>query len=847
LLTARINTVKLGTFMNRRNYYQSFISILCALALVYPLLTFTARAQEVTASPAPTTTQSSNKADLHQALADLTNSWTVMCVAAHPDDEDGTTLTVLRRRDGAHTVSLFSTYGEGGQNAVGPELYEELGVIRAEETRNAATIQGSEPYFLGLRDFGFSKSADEAFKIWGHDEALRRMVLKIRELRPDVIITNHDTTSGHGHHQATGRLIIEAFDAAADAQRFPEQLTRVKPWQAQRLFVRLFGNSSATKPDDKVFSIDPNEVDAVRGTSYAEQALAALQEHATQGPWPKNVAEMMRVRRVEGGKFPPIRYRLLREANGAAALTDKANTPLAGLTPAAAFAERTVLPTIDGKPLIDFLDRQDRVLAALVDWRASATPPAAAVTDVERMKLFESRMDRALAAAAGVSLHLSSVSPVLVPGRPTTFSVILANAGIGGAHVNDLRFSGWGENERLETAELLLPDTETAVTVTEATPKNTPLNVPHEEHLYDAYFLGKRFSVRADFELDGAKFSVTADELLDVAPAVEIKKVSPLPVVWTPSHEPNMTFNALLRNNLDKPFRGVLSLNSRALGIAAVGTNVTLKPNETRAFELRSPSGVRRRPPLDTATGELANLVVEDADAAAISRRSLPIVFAEARVVPRLNVGYVPSFDQTIEHSLAALGVKAKALTIAEVKTSNLSEYTTIIIDNRGYEAHPELIAANSRLLDFVSAGGTLIVFYHKDNEWNPDEKKQRPQLAPYPIILDDKRVTDETAPISFLQPRHALLNTPNKITAADFANWIQERGLYYPKQWDEHYTAIFSTNDPGEPPLTSGLLVTPYGKGNYIYTSMVWYRELRAGVPGAYRMFANMVSYGRR
>jgi len=384
------------------------------------------------------------------------------------------------------------------------------------------------------------------------------------------------------------------------------------------------------------------------------------------------------------------------------------------------------------------------------------------------------------------------------------------------------------------------------VTVDEATPKNAPFNVPHEQHLYDGYSLGKRFSAKADFEIDGAKFSVSDDELLDIAPAIEIRQASPSPVVWTPGHDPTMTFNAVLRNNLDKPFRGVLSLNSRALGIAAVGTNIALKPNETRSFELRSPSGVRTGR-LATSSAGVANLVVENTEAAAISRRSLPVVFADARVVPRLNVGYVPSFDQTIEHSLNALGVKSKALTIDDVKTTDLSGYTTIIIDNRGYEAHPELIAANSRLLDFVAAGGTLIVFYHKDNEWNPDEKKQRPQLAPYPIILDDKRVTDETAPISFLQPAHALLNTPNKITAGDFANWIQERGLYYPKQWDDHYTAIFSTNDPGEPPLTSGLLVAPYSKGNYIYTSMVWYRELRAGVPGAYRMFANMISYGHK
>jgi hypothetical protein len=157
------------------------------------------------------------------------------------------------------------------------------------------------------------------------------------------------------------------------------------------------------------------------------------------------------------------------------------------------------------------------------------------------------------------------------------------------------------------------------------------------------------------------------------------------------------------------------------------------------------------------------------------------------------------------------------------------------------------LIAANSRLLDFANRGGTLIVFYHKDNEWNPDPRKNRPQLAPYPIILGGERVTDETAPIEFTQPRHPLLNYPNKIGPADFKNWIQERGLYYPREWDAHYNTLFSTNDPGEKPLPGGLLAAKYGKGNYIYTSMVWYRQLREGVPGGYRMFANMISYGQR
>src|SRR5262252_10528833 len=214
-------------------------------------------------------TETADRVALHQALLDVTNPFTVMCVAAHPDDEDGTSLIVMRRKFGAHTVSLFSTFGEGGQNAIGPELYEEMGAIRARETMAAAEIQGSDPHFLGLKDFGFSKTRDEAFKFWGHEEALRRMVLEIRKLRPDVIITNHSTIrNDHGQHQATALMVVEAFDAAADPNKFPEQLKDgITTWQVQRLFVRQRGNQAA---DTQIVTIDPNEHDPVRGVVYAE-------------------------------------------------------------------------------------------------------------------------------------------------------------------------------------------------------------------------------------------------------------------------------------------------------------------------------------------------------------------------------------------------------------------------------------------------------------------------------------------------------------------------------------------------------------------------------------------------
>ena len=230
-----------------------------------------------------------------------------------------------------------------------------------------------------------------------------------------------------------------------------------------------------------------------------------------------------------------------------------------------------------------------------------------------------------------------------------------------------------------------------------------------------------------------------------------------------------------------------------------------------------------------------------------ITKRVVPLVYANAIVVAGRKVGYLPSYDKTLERALSSLGVDATQLTVDDIAKADLSVYQTIVLDNRPYEAHPELVGLNPRLLKYVEDGGTLVVFYSKTNEWNPDASRGRPQLAPYPIIVGDERVTEEDAPVTFLQPQNYLLRFPNRITQADFAGWVQERGLYFPREWDPKYTAVLGTSDRGEPMLRGGLLVAPYGRGNYIYTSFVWYRQLRAGLPGGYRFFANMISYGRR
>ena len=830
-----------------RQIHSLFIVAILSLGCIAPT-----RAQEPVSSPTPVT-PAIRKAALHQALIDLTNPFTVMCVAAHPDDEDGTTLTMLRRKFGVHTVSLFSTYGEGGQNAVGPELYEDLGVIRARETMAAARIQGSEPYFLGLKDFGYSKSADEAFRVWGHDEALRRMVLKIRELRPDVIITNHSVANhDHGHHQATARLILEAFDAAADPKSFPEQLGQLKPWQAQRLFVRIFGGGNS-KPaaTDKVVAIDPNEVDPVRNKSFAEQALDALQEHATQGPWPKTIEDLMRMRGGSGGKLPLIRYELVREAPNAPALAADSIPLLSGLKVAESLVYQITPFKTQDATLTDFPDQPVVVLESLIEWRKSNPGVEASSPDQQRAQIMKARFDRALAIAANISLTMAPDDDLLIPGNKTIFTLNLENNGDRSVGIDKASFTGWGQTLQVKIADQLLPDTEAAGTVAMVTPTTVKITVPSARHLYDGLLFGNNFVATAEVEIDGVHFDLSSEQNLEVVPEIEILSVSPSPCVRTEEMLGRCdTFELKLINHLATPFRGTTRVEVPGLkgNVVSAELPLVMAPGETRDEKVAAKSPLPDRRTLsDLRRSGSVQISIFDKDKHSLTESTVPVVYSDAHVASGLQVGYVPSFDQTIERSLAALGVSAKALTVDDIKSADLAPYNTIIIDNRGYEAHPELIAANSKLLDFANNGGTLIVFYHKSNEWNPDPKRNRPQLAPFPILLGDDRVTDETAPVKFLQPAHPLLNFPNKIKLSDFDNWIQERGLYYPKEWDNHYTALFSTNDPGEKPLTGGLLVAKYGKGNYIYTSMVWYRQLRAGVPGGYRVFANMISYGKK
>jgi LmbE family N-acetylglucosaminyl deacetylase len=848
----------------------------------FPLRTYSQReiqnpitSQQIEALPRRYSVSSADdRIALYQALLDLQTPWTVMCVAAHPDDEDGTSLVVMRRKYGAHTVSLFSTFGEGGQNAIGPELYEEMGAIRLRETLAASEIQGSEPHFLGLKDFGFSKSPDETFKEWGHDEALRRMVLQIRKLRPDVIITNHSVTSNdHGHHQATARLVVEAFDAAADPAKFPEQLKQgVSTWQVQRLFVRARRNDQTDNA--QIVTIDPNEQDPVRGVSFAEEALSALQQHATQGPWPKSVAQMAaRFTNSTDGKLPVIRYRLAREAKATPPLPKEARNFLDGLSLPNSFSSDADVPSIEGKPLLAFIDDRARVAEALIQRARKEYRLPSPGSDFNRLALIKDRIDRATALALGVSVQATASSDFVTPNSTTDVTIKVTNSGSHSLYGIDCgskiptpqrkESNGGGPTSILTTRTELKAGGVFTKQVAVRIPAETSFNVPLARYLYEPGAIGTQLVTTCSMSVAaglGNGFNVTSQVPLNVGPPLEIADISPTPLVINrpgvgvssagadilPATPPKVTVK--LVNHLKRPFKGDVAFGFENRS-PETRMRVDLLPQQTKTLAVMVPNTEENRA-AHLRRPDLANSLWFSLRSAGahdnLTKLSVPVVWVDARVDRKATVGYVRGFDFSLPNALDALEVKSKELSVDEVKTADLSEFSSLIVDNRVYESQPDLISANQKLLDYAKNGGNLIVFYHKTNEWNPDTRRNRPQLAPYKLIVSDDRVTDENAPITFLEPQHPLLNVPNKIGPDDFVGWIQERGVYYPKEWDAQFQALLQSNDPGEAPLKGGLLVADYGRGHYIYTSMVWYRQLRAGVPGAYRMLANMISYGQ-
>ncbi len=785
---------------------------------------------------------------IQQSLARLNVLGSVLMIAAHPDDENNLVLAWFARGRHYRTAYLSATRGEGGQNLIGPELGAELGLIRTQELLAARRIDGALQFFTRAVDFGFSKSAAETLDAWGRERILADIVWVIRSYRPDVIAVPFSGTSrdGHGHHQASGILAREAFEAAGDPARFPEQLSRVQPWRARRLVHHPYFRS----PGPGAIRIEGGEFNPVLGRSYAEIAGMSRSMHRSQAmgsSQPKGPAErhfvMVAGEPAARDVFEGIDTTWGRVAGGA-----EAGRILAAA--AADFDPRNPAATIPA------LLQARALVAALRD-------PWAAI------KLSE--IDDAVALCAGLWLDAQADRWDATPGSQLAVRLVALNRSNHPLSLAGIELEGLGARATEQAAAPLPYNQPFSREIRRAVPADQPYSQP--------YWLarprrGAAYDV-ADRQLIGlpenppvltARFRILAggQELRFTRP-VRHRYIDPVygeryrPLAVVPPVTVNLpqvvvVFPTAERRGLPVEAAAV----APASGVARVQTNAgwSASPDE---LPFRAASGERQAltfriaPPAWEGEGRARVSAAASGATVNVGMRVIdyphipPQVWfppAEARLVRadiRLSarkIGYVMGAGDEMPAALRQLGAEVALLSPEDLEHGGLAAFDAIVTGVRAYNVGAGLRAAQPRLLDYVRNGGTLVVQYNV-----LDRSLEGVNLGPYPIAIGRGRVSVEDAPVRITDPASPLLASPNAIAASDFEGWVQERGLYFASQWDPRYHTVLESHDPGEAPLAGGLLWTRYGKGVYIFTAYSWFRQLPAGVPGAWRLFANLLS----
>ncbi|MCL4516071.1 MAG: NEW3 domain-containing protein [Firmicutes bacterium] len=784
-------------------------------------------------------------------LQKLPVSGTVMQVGAHPDDEDNALLAYLSKGRHLNAYYLVSNYGEGGQNEIGPELYEALGVLRSQELAAARAIDGATQLYLGAYDFGYSKSGAEALAKWGHEEYLGRMVRMLRLYRPDIVLTHHDTVSGHGQHQAVGTLILEAFDAAADPKRFPDQIRKegLQPWQVKKLYV---------SDKNPTLQINAGEFNPVPGRSYHEIGMLARSMHKSQGM------------AGPGLKGDQIRsYKLVKSTIGTPgkeknmvdgvdislnAITEGLNEDPAKLAPInheVAELDQIIQGVLAGfnpsnpsgvaKDLLKGLE-----LVRQLENEVASSTLSSANKAVVGQRLSDKERDFVQAARDmfATSLDVVADDPDVIPGQTFTATVALWNRGE--EPVENVRLalnlpSGWIASGEAPVVSKLDHNKKAEAKFKVTVPANAS---------YTGAFDAGPVQAVAGWQVFGAQLATRGAAEVRAVPAVAVS-LNPEKLMVPVSNSPiTRTLSVKLRNNAKAAVKGQIRL-ALPKGWTIAGSKTAFAMT-SEGEETSVPVGVTI--PGGAKPGAYTIQAAADYDGGSSNTGyqiiSYPHIDAryldkpaetraaviDVKLAPNLKVGYVSSGFDNVPDYLGEMGVNYQLLTADDLTAGDLSRYDTIILGIRAYLNRPDLVAHNPRLLEYVKNGGNLIVQYHKTFEW-------KPEFAPFPIVVGSNRVTVEEAPMTVLDPKHILFNAPNKIVAQDWDGWIQERGLYFPDKWADEYSTLVSCNDPNEPEQKGAWLIAGYGKGTYIYTALVWYRQLDSLVPGGYRIFANMIS----
>jgi LmbE family N-acetylglucosaminyl deacetylase len=827
----------------------------------------------------------------------------VLHTAAHPDDENNALLVYLARGVFARTAYLSMTRGDGGQNRIGPELFEALGVIRTEELLAARRVDGAEQFFTRAYDFGFSKSADETLAKWGREEILGDIVRVIRTFQPDVIISRFAGASsdGHGHHQAAGILTREAFVAAADPGRFPQQIAEgLQPWQAKKLFwneFRSLRRSAPTPPAGEV-TVDMAAYNPLLERTYYQLGVSALNLHRSQLPsrLPRRGKHVDGFKRldVEGSGashdlFSGMDLTLLRVADAVregSAERDKLRAALREIQTVAVTAAERFRPR-DPSAIVPLLSqgyqRIRRLRAMLRTW---ALDVLAADRINVALSLKEQEFGTALERALGVQIEAVAAAPHAVRGGTLSVAVSMINHSSRTIALQSVQLkapAGWQVAPSPFQETLLAPQQGAELAFQVAIPADAALTQPD---WLDSPRLGDRFSAtdpellvypfapplvgaswRWRIQEDGFSEAVDSERAVEfpiagrsaddvrepirVVPELSLSIDPPLliaPLTGQPQQKQvnvtvlgNLAGDAVLR--LQVPAGWTIDPAEHRIALAAGGQTAT------RSFTIQIPALV--------AEGRFEIHAVADFLGKRFWRGYRAIEYAHIRshllyrdavthvevftvsAAPGLSVGYVLGAGDTVPGAIEQIGIGVRLLSAEDLAAADLHRYDTILVGARAYEFRPDLVVNQQRLMDYVRDGGTVIVQYQT-------LAAKGITFTPYPVKLSRARVVDETAPVTILEPGHPIFRWPNRITERDFDGWVQERGLYFLEQWDEQFTPLLESHDPGEPPQRGGMLIAQYGKGHYVYTGYAWFRQLPAGVPGAFRLVANLLSLPR-
>ncbi len=800
--------------------------------------------------------------EIFQQIQQLNFLGSVLYVAAHPDDENTNLISYFTSDQKARTGYLSLTRGDGGQNLIGPELREQLGLIRTQELLAARRIDKGEQFFSRANDFGFSKHPRETLQLWNKEQVLGDVVWIIRQFQPDIIINRfHHESHGdtHGHHTSSAILSLEAFDLAGDPQAYPDQLAEVEVWQPTKAFFNtstwFYGGQEAFDKADKskYVQLDTGTFFPLLGLSNPEIAALSRSQHQSQGFG----ATGTRGSRIEYLEL----VKGVHPAN-ATSLFEGINTTWSRVEGGQAIGK--ILSEVEAE--FDFQNPSGSLPKLLEAYNLITKLEDDHWRDQKTKEIKE-----VIAASAGLFYEAITSAPTGVPGDPVNLSFEVINRSPVPITLRSIKI-----HPSIEAVEVNqeLPynhpwQERLSIELPESLPYTTPywLEEPAQNGMYqvsDQNLIGLPETppeLQIDYTLEILGYQLTYTRPVTHKRNDPVKGETYIPFAVVPPVSVNfkddvMVFSADAPRKLtvrvtpyQNPLKGKVRLVTPAgwrVAPAVQTFDMTQMSPKDFVFTIWPPEGQSQevlKPEIelegDPSTIYGSQTLQIDYDH--IPRQTL-VLPAQLKVVKlkietrAKRVGYIHGAGDVVPEGLRQMGYQVDLLSPADINASSLSQYDAVVLGIRAYNVLPQLGTKQQELLRYVEQGGNLIVQYNTSGGLLTD------QIAPYPLRLSRNRVTDETAEVRFEDPSHKVLNVPNKISGRDFENWVQERGLYFADRWGKEFTPVLSMNDPQEPAQLGSLLIASYGKGYYVYTGLSFFRQFPQGVPGAFRLFANLI-----